>query len=195
MGRVTASHPTELMSTTDLVSQAREGREAAWAELVHRYDGLVRSTVRRACQDEYRAADIVQNTWVRLFEHIDRVEAPEHLPLWLATTARREAWRLMSDARRAVPLATVPLEAASFDASAGDRSSVEDAVLGSDAHDWLERAANSLPPAWKPLIDQLIAADSPSYKEISQALSIPIGSIGPTRARCIRQLRHLTHPA
>jgi RNA polymerase sigma factor (sigma-70 family) len=174
---------------TDLVTRARKGDEQAWEMLVERYVPLVWSICRR-----YRlgadAEDIGQRVWLQLVDQLDRIRDPAALPGWLATVTRRECLRLLDTARRrladghAMDPGAVPDEQA---------RTAEEELLVAERHAALREAFRDLPPSCQRLI-LLLAEDPPvSYAEISARLGIPIGSIGPTRRRCLDKLRR--HPA
>lgn len=166
---------------------------AAWNELVRRFAGLVWSVARSFRLDEMAAADVTQATWLRLLEHRDRIREPERLAGWLATTTRREALALIRREGRTRPVGELH-EQAEVDVD-GARTSVEDTVV--DALDGAERrrqlyaAFAELGEPCQQLL-RLLTADPPlEYATISEVIGRPIGSIGPTRGRCLDKLRVL----
>jgi RNA polymerase sigma factor (sigma-70 family) len=173
---------------SDLVRAARAGDQQAWDELVRRYAGLVSAVARSHRLGEADAADVAQATWLKLFVHLRAVREPAALGGWLATTARRECLRVLRDAGRAVPSAEPPER---VDEAAG----VDDGLLAGerDAHLW--SAFSRLGTRDQALLRMLTADPAPSYSEISAALGMPIGSIGPTRARALDRLRNELHRA
>jgi RNA polymerase sigma factor (sigma-70 family) len=164
-----------------VVHQARHGDELAWNELVARYAGLVWSVARahRLCPAD--AADVTQATWTKLLEHLDDLHEPAAVGGWLATTARRESLRLVGRADRVVPCADVPESAGTGD--------VADRLLTSERAAELRRALSRLSGHHQALLRMLAADPAPSYEQIGAALDMPIGSIGPTRARALDRLR------
>jgi RNA polymerase sigma factor (sigma-70 family) len=133
------------------------------------------------------AADVSQTTWLRLLEHLGRIEQPERIGAWLATTARRESLHVLRMTGRQTPngydFDVLPDVAA---AVAPDRG-----LLRSENAELVGTLVERL-PVRSQLLLRLLSADSPlSYKDISEALCMPIGSIGPTRARALEQLRRL----
>lgn len=166
-----------------LVSAAAAGSRPAWDELVDRYVGLLWSIARGFRLSESDAADVVQTTWLRLLEHIDGVHDGARVGAWLATTARRECLRALAYRNRVVLGDDALLE------QAVEQEDVAAALLRRERSDELSRAIESLPRRWRQVMDMLLADPSPSYDEISQRLGIPIGSIGPTRGRCVARLR------
>jgi RNA polymerase sigma factor (sigma-70 family) len=161
--------------------------EIAWQNLVERYGWLLRSTAARFRLTPAEADDAVQTTWLRLVEHLDRIDDPSRLPGWLATTVRRECLRTLRRSKREQPsfdedgLPDVPDDAAPLDAALLDEE--RDAAL------W--RALDQMPARCRLLIRVLMASPPPSYAEVAAALDMPIGSIGPTRQRCLDRLRRI----
>jgi RNA polymerase sigma factor (sigma-70 family) len=169
---------------TRLVRAAAAGDPRAWDAIVTRFEGLVWSIARGHRLSDADAADVVQTTWLRLVEHLGDVQAPERIGAWLATTARRATLRLLASSRRQVPSGHRQL--------GEDRADPHDldADLVQIERDRALRAALEQLPAQRQALLRLLSADpQPSYEEISAALGMPIGSIGPTRARALQQLQ------
>ena len=164
--------------------KAATGDAASWERLVDRFSGLVWSIARSTGLSPADAADVSQTTWLRLAEHLHLLETPSKVGAWLATTARRESMRVSKLGSRellidpwseiAPPVADLDLEAAMIDRA-------RDAVI--------QEAMAMLPERSRQLLIALTADPPLSYEQISQQLDMPIGSIGPTRARCLAQLR------
>lgn len=170
---------------SDPLNSANLVDSTAWDEIVRRYGRVVRGTVSRFRLQDADAGDAEQRTWLQLFEHHDQIRDPDRLGGWLATTARRECLQIM---RTRQPL---------FDAT-GDPAMVEDAgvdverqVLEADAARQLWAAVEVLSPRQQRITRALFVDQHGSYAEISQATGVPVGSLGPTRARVLRQLRGL----
>jgi RNA polymerase sigma factor (sigma-70 family) len=183
-----AGEPTTVAA---LVKGAADGDQQAWNELVDRYAGTVFATARGHRLNAADAADVSQTTWLRLVEHLDRIEQPERVGAWLATTARRESLRVLRLAGRQVPngedFASVP-DARGSESPEHDMAVKERAALVNNLVDQL--------PVRSQVLLRLLSADSPaSYREITETLGMPIGSIGPTRARALEQLRRLAMAA
>jgi RNA polymerase sigma factor (sigma-70 family) len=173
-----------MAAVSELVAGARDGDEAAWRAIVEQFSGLVWATARAHRLAPAEAADVVQTTWLRLVEHLDRVHDPERLGAWLATTARRESLRHLRLRGRELPAGEVP----GFELAA-DNDPVDQRLLGQERQDALRRAFAAIGERCQALLRLLAAPDPPSYEEISAALDMPIGAIGPTRARCLEKLR------
>jgi len=177
--------PVPEASAADLLAGARAGDAAAWDRLVERYSGLIWAIARAHRLDAATASDVSQVTWLRLVEHLDTVREPERLGAWLATTARRECLRAIRAGRRDVLVD----DDAVFERDQSRLAGPEEAVLGSERDAALRRALESLPDRCHRLLRLLLAVPAPSYDEVSAALEMPVGSIGPTRARCLACLR------
>lgn len=156
----------------------------AWEALVSQFAGLIWSTARGLGLDAADAADVSQTTWLRLAENLDDIRDPERIGGWLATTARNESYRLLRLAQRQIPMDPtwdVPETVTSADA--------DTSVLDRERDRGVRRAFESLPRPCQALLRVLMADPAPSYAEVSAALDIPVGSIGPKRSRCLYRLR------
>jgi RNA polymerase sigma factor (sigma-70 family) len=170
-----------------LVRFAAKGDAGAWEAIVERFSDVVWSVARGHGLSPADAADVSQTTWLRLAEHLDRLREPERIGAWLLTTARREAIRVSQQKRRLVPV--VPMESLveARARRATEPEPGEDAGAERGAALW--RAWERLSGPCKELLRALMANPAPSYQDVSRAFDMPIGSIGPTRARCLERLR------
>ncbi|MDE3202690.1 MAG: sigma-70 family RNA polymerase sigma factor [Acidobacteriota bacterium] len=176
-----------MIDVDDLVARAADGEEAAWAALVDRFAGLVWSVVRSVGLGESDAADVSQTTWMRLAEHLRELKDTARLSAWLVTTARREAIRVSRLGVRQVPVD--PWEWLEHPGDVLDGP--ESRVLASERDLAVQAAVALLPPRCRQMLLAL-AADPPStYADISRSLGVPVGSIGPTRSRCLDRLERL----
>ena len=166
-----------------LVRAAADGDAAAWDRLVDGFSGLVWAVARGMGLDHMDAADVSQTTWLRLAEHLDRLQDPDRVGGWLATTARREALRVRERAQRAVPVAD------GLDEADQDLEDLDAGLIRDERGVALWSAFRELPEPCRCLLRVLLADPPPSYEEVSKALDMPIGSIGPRRARCLESLR------
>lgn len=172
----------------ELVRDASLGDASAWSALVDRFAPLVWSIARGYRLFDHDAADVSQTTWLRLSEHIGRLRDPERVGAWLATTASRECLALIRRRQQQVPLEEgVLTEALDVDLSDGPAES----TLRAAESEELWRAFSKLPARSQLLLRLLFADPQPSYQEIASATGMPVGSIGPTRARCLQELRLL----
>jgi RNA polymerase sigma factor (sigma-70 family) len=175
---------TQLREVEELVEAAQAGDSAAWDALVDRYLPLVSSVIRRLRLSAADADDVNQTVWLRLVENLGSLREPRALPGWLATTARNEGLRIIRRRGRDVP---VDPAGQSFDRP--EESDLDAALVQDLRAQALREALLELPEKRRELLLLLLAEPPLSYDEISARLGIPKGSIGPTRARALEQLR------
>ena len=174
----------------DLVARARGGDIRAWDALVERFAPVIWSICRQHRLGRADADDVGQSVWLRLVDQLDTIREPAALGGWLATTTRRECGRLVR-AARGPHTALYSLDAETIaDEQAG---TAEQDLFAAERHAALRQAFADLPPDGQQLIAMLLADPPVPYAQISARLGIPIGSIGPTRRRCLDKMRR--HPA
>ena len=171
-------------STQELLAAARGGDQKAWDLLVGRFTRLVWSVARGVRLSDADAADVCQTTWLRLVEHLDAINDPNRLAGWLATTARRESIGVLRRRDREVPIFEGPDEQDEDEEQDPERRTIEQ-----DEHRELWNAFAGLSERCRSLLRVLAVSPLESYAQVAAALSIPVGSIGPTRARCLDRLR------
>jgi RNA polymerase sigma factor (sigma-70 family) len=170
----------------DLVASARDGDVQAWDLLVERYAPLIWSICRKYRLGRADADDVGQNVWLHLVDHLGKIREPAALAGWLATTTRRECGRLVRAAHG--PHAVV--HALDAENMADERAdAAEQEVLAAERHAALREAFTHLPPECQRLVAMLTADPPLPYAEISARLDMPVGSIGPTRGRCLDRMR------
>jgi RNA polymerase sigma factor (sigma-70 family) len=173
-----------------LVRRAAAGDQVAWDQLVDRYSGLLWSIARSYRLRDADAADVLQTAWMRLLEHLHRIEDPNRLGAWLATVVRHEIHRLHRRSIRTVHTDSDVL----LDAAAGPVPGPDVPALNADRDRLLWEAFAELTDRCQQLLRMLVtgmaAQDALSYRDAAEALGIPIGSLGPTRMRCLSDLRH-----
>jgi RNA polymerase sigma factor (sigma-70 family) len=164
-----------------LLRAASEGDADAWNAIVDRYAGLVWTVARGLDLSAADAADVSQTTWLRLVENMNTIREPAGLGAWLATTARREAL-VMLRKRREVPV--------SYADAPDDRQAPPwHRVLTEERDSQLRQAFEHLNDRCRKLLRLLVIEPAASYAEAAAALDMPVGSLGPTRARCLDTLR------
>ncbi len=174
-------------SNTELVHRAAAGDRDAWHVLVDRHVALIWSIARQFRLDESDAADVSQTTWLRLLENLGRLQDPERVASWLATTARRECLRTIARRKRVVVTDDVFV----LDRQDSAQPEMDAHIISEERCREVRLALDCLPERWRRLL-VLLSADPPmSYAEISRALDLPVGSIGPTRGRSLEKLRAL----
>lgn len=175
-----------LTPTTDvgaLVRAAADGDQRAWSVLVDRFSKLVWAIARNHRLGADDAADVSQTTWLRLAEHIDRLQDPSKVGGWLATTARHESLRVLRGAGRQIPMGDDMPEPDCPTAA------IDEHLLRSERDSLLWRAFSHLPARDQALLRLLVSDPMPGYEEIGAAMGMPVGSVGPTRARALERLR------
>lgn len=178
-------------SDEELVLACGQGDEAAWSALVARYQRLLYTIPRRAGLDEDTAADILQQTFLRLLENLQKIQQPEQIHAWLVTTARRETLHFLRQRKKAPQV--------SLDAGEGDKSKehefpaaeplADEVLLEMERQHRVRTAVTNLDERCRNLITLLFYREPQiQYSEIARVLSISEGSIGPMRARCLQKL-------
>jgi RNA polymerase sigma factor (sigma-70 family) len=169
--------------TTTLLERAMQGDQWAWKGLIEKYDGLVRSVARSFRLQPADVHDVSQTTWLRLLQHGSAIRDPERLPAWLAVTASRESLSLLRQASRN---SAVPVSDETPDATVD----LEEGAVSRDMASELWAAVAELPLRQQHLLIALFREDLRSYLDVAARCGMPIGSIGPTRARALSHLRH-----
>ena len=175
-----------------LVTRAAAGDQGAWDKIVERYSPLVWSICLRYQLDRHDIDDIGQNVWLLLVERIGQLREPAALPGWLATTTRRECLRVLRAGRRYDHEGLPPDDQMPPDPSA---AMIEQEIIVAERDAALRAAFAELPQPCRDLLSMLMSDPSPAYAEISARLGMAVGSIGPTRARCLERLRRSPHLA
>jgi RNA polymerase sigma factor (sigma-70 family) len=168
----------------ELVTAAAAGERAAWDELVRRYAALVWAVARAHRLGPADAADVSQTVWLRLVENLEGLREPDALPGWLRTTTRNECLRVIRRSGREVNQAEPPADVCSPDCP-----SPELLLLENERDRQLWSALRQLSRRCQDLLRVLAYAPEAGYAEISRLLGVPVGSIGPSRARCLAHLR------
>jgi RNA polymerase sigma factor (sigma-70 family) len=175
-------------SVVTLVTRAAASDPSAWNEIVERYAPLVWSICIRFQLSNPDIEDVGQNVWLLLVEQLGKLREPAALPGWLATTTHRECLRVVTAARKSERLGTKLDDALQF----VDDTVIEEEILVAERNAGLRAAFAELPPRCQQLLAMLLSDPPYSYAEISAALGIPVGSIGPQRARCLERMRRST---
>jgi RNA polymerase sigma factor (sigma-70 family) len=181
----------EPAEVTVLIHRAAEGDPTAWNAIVDEFAGLLWSVVRGFRLNEAQSADAVQTTWLRLVEHIADLREPEHVAGWLKTTAHRVCLQVIRQGGREQltdweedrgPVSGVRYEGP-------DENGPEAAAMRQEQQVLVRRALAELPDRHRQLMELLVASPPISYQDISARLGMPVGSIGPTRARILTRMR------
>lgn len=193
MNAVVASHQVHLavmmgtvrddQSVVDLVVKARNGDQFAWDQIVERYAPLVWAMCQRFRLSRADADDVGACVWLRLVERLNTIRQPAALPGWLATTARNECLRVVRVKARETPVDDHERISADTDPSADSWLLAQERLIA------LRTAFAGLSERCRRLLELLFADPPTPYDEVSHVLGIPVGTIGPTRQRCLGKLR------
>jgi RNA polymerase sigma factor (sigma-70 family) len=162
----------------------RDGDEDGLNDLVRLLSPVLWQVVRATGLDRERAEDVVQTTWVALVDHAESITSPHGIAAWLCTSARREAWRAGRQASRERPVDDQVLSSGLPHAE-----SPEHQVLLDDEAALLRECLDRLPERCQKLLRIVAAGPRPNYNDVASTLGMPVGSIGPTRGRCLDKLR------
>ena len=185
-GRLRTPPPRSADELAVLVRAAVAGDETALGHLVDRFDRVLRGVARSYRLDPWDVDDVVQATWLRFLCHGSSLREPAAVGGWLATTARRESLRVLQRHVREC-VVEEPDSFAPCDRAVPDRELIE-----TERHELVRGALAELPDRPRRLMRVLVSRPELSYEEIGRMLGMPIGSIGPTRARALDRLRQST---
>ena len=170
MTRMVREQSLDAPDIAQLVRGAAAGDRQAWERLVDQYDRLIWSITVNFKLVESDASDVVQTTWLRLLEHIDRIEYPERVGSWLAATARNECLRTLA-ARKKVVLGHDDVELTS---AAVHGPEIDERLLADERAQVVRDALTRLPQRWQRLLEMLMADPPVPYTEISDELGLPV---------------------
>ncbi len=168
-----------------LVQYARRGDEAAWAEIVRRFERVIWFVTRNHGLSHCDATDVCQTVWLRFAQNLERIRDPERVGLWLHSTTRNECLKMLKARTRLQPIGSseafddLPLTPVSSD----DRLEITERDVA------LRAAFRLLPEKCRSLLNMLLADPPMSYRDISDSTGLAVGSIGSARQRCLADLR------
>ena len=178
------------LSDTDLIYACRSGEEEAWNALVTRYERLVYTIPYRYGLTPTEVSDVFQSVWLSLLRNLKTLRQPDRIAAWLVTTTRRECWerRRGKDFKNII---TSELDSHII-RTRSEEPSPDELVSTFERHEALRQALDHLDPRCRQMIELLYFDPGiPSYADIAANLDMPIGSIGPLRARCLKKLRKI----
>src|ERR1700735_405237 len=178
---------SDAAEVAELVRRAAAGDHDSWERLVDKFARLIWAITRDFKLGESDAADVAQATWLRLLEHIDRIEDPERVGSWLATTARNQCLRSLA-ARKRVVLAHDEIQ---LEGMAAHQPDVDEGLLAAERAQVVRAALTQLPIRWQQLLWLLISRPAGPHAELSRRLDLPLGSVGPTRRPPLAQIHVL----
>ncbi len=178
-----------------LVARCRHGDSTAWTALVQRYQRLVYAVATRIGHDEHVAADVFQTVFSRLVEQLPRIADPTRLQAWIVTTAKREALLLRRRGQRTVSMTREDEESDAVPEwdIADDGPSPEESLDELQQAHRMRLGLERMDERCRELLRLLFQDedDAVAYDEVARRLNMPVGSIGPTRSRCLDKLRKL----
>ena len=172
-------------SDTELVSLCLQGDSLAWEALIQRYRRLIYAIPVRFNFTPSDASDVFQSTCLALIEHLHELRDERRLSSWLITTTSRQCIRLRVQRYR-----EPGAEDEDFGESEDPTENLEDIRVQMEERQTIREGVELLPDRCRELIALLYFENRiPNYEEVAQVLSIPVASVGPTRARCLEKLR------
>jgi RNA polymerase sigma factor (sigma-70 family) len=182
-------------SDAELLGAAKNGDEEAWEQIITRYESLIDTISRRHRLAAYDAHDVSQYVWMQLVGHIDRLREPSALCGWISATTTHRCYEILRTHKRSVsvdPLATASFDLVDSTARKIDSESlsgVDDDLLRAERCRAVQAGLAELTETQQQLLLLLVADPPVPYCEISRRMNLPIGSIGPTRARLLKKLQ------
>jgi RNA polymerase sigma factor (sigma-70 family) len=175
----------------DLIQRCRRGSVGAWHQVLNRYERLVFSIPLRYGLSWDDAADVAQLTFAALVENMDKLADNSRLGAWLSTVARRNTWRKLERNRREMPSEHLEGTFLAENAVALGKSDA-DSIEHWELSDWLDTGLSQLGESCRKLLTALyFQPELASYAEVAEHLGMPLGSVGPTRARCLKRLKRV----
>jgi RNA polymerase sigma factor (sigma-70 family) len=170
----------------ELLDAARGGSDDALSRIVTEHSPLLWHIARAAGLSAGDAEDVLQTVWLRLLAHLDDIRTSAALTGWLVVTARREAWRVRAAGRK-----QIPAEGEALDALPDRGVGPQEQVLIDDQRRTMWVAIGQLSARCQELLRVVAFVPRPDYSAVAAELGMPIGSVGPTRGRCLAKLRVL----
>jgi RNA polymerase sigma factor (sigma-70 family) len=167
-----------------LLEAARAGHRDGLNEIVAELSPVLWHVARAQGLDRETSQDVIQTAWLRLLDHLAEIQTPRALTAWLITVTRREAWRVHGTSR-----ATPSLDEETIAALPDGDALPDDQVLANERQQLLWNALRQLPHRCQYLLRVIAFTPRPMYSSVASALGMPVGSIGPTRGRCLAKLR------
>ena len=183
------------LSDAELLGAAKKGDDDAWEQIIARYESLINAISRRHRLTSYDANDVSQYVWMQLVRHINKLREPRALCGWISATATHRCYETLRTYKRSVsvdPLAMGSLDLVDSAAKRTDSESlsgIDDDLLRAEQRRAVRQALAELTETQQQLLLLLVADPPVPYCEISRRMNLPVGSIGPTRARLLRKLQ------
>jgi RNA polymerase sigma factor (sigma-70 family) len=188
--------PSVSLSDAELLGAASKGDDDAWEQIIARYESLINAICRRHRLASHDAHDVSQYVWMQLVRHVNKLRDPRALCGWISATATHRCYEILRTYKRSVsvdPLAIGSLDLVDSAAKRTDSESlfgIDDDLLRAEQRRALRQALADLTETQQQLLLFLVADPPVPYCEISRRMNLPVGSIGPTRARLLRKLQN-----
>jgi RNA polymerase sigma factor (sigma-70 family) len=185
-------------SDAELLGAASAGEENAWEQIIARYQSLINAIARRHRLEPSDAHDVSQYVWMQLVDHIDKLRDPRALRGWISVTTTHRCYEILRAYKRSVSVDPLALGRFDFVAAMAKQiqnesyREIDDDLLRAEQRRAIRQGLTELTPTQQQLLLLLVADPPISYDEISRRMNIPVGSIGPTRARLLRKLERTT---
>jgi RNA polymerase sigma factor (sigma-70 family) len=182
-------------SDTELIEAARKSDEEAWEQIICRYQPLINAISRRHRLAPYDAHDLSQYVWMQLLGHIHKLREPRALPGWISATTTHRCYEILRTDKRSVSVDPQVIcryelvDTATRRTNSEGRRAVDDALLRAEQRRAVRQGLAELTETQQQLLLLLVADPPVPYCEISRRMNLPIGSIGPTRARLLKKLQ------
>jgi RNA polymerase sigma factor (sigma-70 family) len=182
-------------SDAELIEAARACDEDAWEQIVGRYQPLINGISRRHRLAPDDVNDLSQYVWMQLLDHVHKLREPRALPGWIAATTTHRCYEILRNHKRSVSvdplvMGRFELAAATARKTNGDGPvGIDDDLLRADERRAIRQGLAELTESQQELLSLLVADPPVPYSEISRRMRLPIGSIGPTRARLLKKLK------
>jgi RNA polymerase sigma factor (sigma-70 family) len=173
-------------SETGITELATKDEEEAWNQLVTRFQPLIDSIARRHRLAPSDAQDVSQYVWLQLLGHVNRLREPRALPGWIATTTKRRCYEILRDHKRLVSADPLLMSMTNSDG----HFAIDDELFRAERRSVVRQGLAELREDQQQLLLLLVADPPVPYCEISRRMQLPIGSIGPTRARLLNKLKN-----
>jgi RNA polymerase sigma factor (sigma-70 family) len=185
-----ATTDNTLLGADGPIATVTRSDEQAWNALIERYQHIIDAVCRRYRLRPEDAADVSQTVWMKAIDNFDRIRDLRAMPGWIKTTAMRAAWSVLRSRDRLTLLDVSEDNSADWSplVQAASSSEVDARMLHAERRAAVRDGLAELTESHRALLSLLVADPPISYQQISDQLGLPMGSIGPTRARCLRKL-------
>jgi RNA polymerase sigma factor (sigma-70 family) len=181
-----------LSADAELVSRCSRGDQAAWDELVDKYQRLIFSIPRRAGLNEEQAADVFQDVFLTLFEKIAEIEQPDRIRSWMVTTAKFKTWAVVRGSKGFHSPGTEEEMEAEMESLMDNAPLADDLLIELEEQHMIRSAVKELDEKCRQILSMIYLRDTPaSYAEVAVSIGVGESSISPLRSRCLKKLEKI----